>query len=152
MSIRKSTIMIGIPGSGKSTYLSRLENTYVCSADHFWGNNPEEYIKNFDINRLGEAHKQCLRRYIEFIQNQPYIDIAVDNTNTRKEDISPYIAIASVYNLEIEIVYIPCSTEVGIARNIHNVPAKVIKNMQNNIQHMIKHWPNHWPTIKEMVS
>ena len=58
---RVMAIMRGLPGSGKSTIASRIQEqlpqVQVCSADHHFIDEEGEY--RFDLSKLGAAHAAC---------------------------------------------------------------------------------------------
>lgn len=119
------TIMRGLPGVGKSSYILLREHDYIFSADDFWG---KEY--NFDPKRLGEAHIDCMRRYLfRLINGQNDDKIFVDNTNIRAYELAPYIQLAQIYKFDYKVVTLWCDPIVAWCRNIHKVPLKVILGM-----------------------
>lgn len=141
----KAIILAGIPGSGKSTYASRLPGASICSADSFFIVE-NEYKYNPEL--IGEAHRVCLRNFIDYcIANKE--TIVVDNTNTDLVQIAPYYSIARCFNYEIEIVKFNLGIEKSRARNIHNVPARSIKNMSHNFERL--KFPGYWQfNLKEV--
>lgn len=146
-------ILRGIPGSGKSFIAKQLVPVdNIFSTDNYWGLNYD-----FDITKLGEAHKWN-QIQIEIAMNIGTTPIAVDNTNITVKDISPYIKLATKYNYNviykeptspwwIELIKrIENKDQIGIqesidilyTKNIHNVPRQVIEKM-------VQKWV---PTIK----
>lgn len=133
----KMIINRGIPGSGKTSHWTRRDNPdlqgsyIVCSADFFFYKfNPEgntEY--QFDPKKLKEAHGACFRRAIEAVLSGGYSTIVIDNTNIELDHISPYLALANAYGIEVEIHEHLVDVEVAIQRNVHQVPAEVIRRM-----------------------
>ena len=89
------TILVGVPGSGKSHHTASLTGAVVVSADHHFvelGNGTYA----FDPSKLGTAHGQCLRRYTEALQRGES-HVVVDNTNTTLLEMSPYVSLALAY-------------------------------------------------------
>jgi predicted kinase len=134
--------MRGIPGSGKSTLVSKMaleayetrkDDKYgiaICSADKFFMG-PNGY--DFKPNKLGEAHKECLRDFIFAVQNKMSL-IFVDNTNINIEDASPYIAIGEVYDYEVEVIQVNVSdVKIAADRNVHGVPYSKILEMYHRL-------------------
>lgn len=144
----KVTIYSGIPGSGK-TRLSLVEhpqNTKRFSADDFFTGQDGEYV--FDPSRIGEAHAQCLRRYVEAIRymsnaSGPY-DMVVDNTNASVAEIAPYAALALAYGWALEIVTIIADPEEAGPRNVHGVPMDIVRKIYANLER--RELPPWWPS------
>ena len=148
----KVIILVGPSGAGKSTYIAnymrgRSEFSMVCSADHFFVDAAGKY--NFDRNKLGEAHAACMRSFVEEVRNPLGDVVFVDNTNTTKEELAPYIAVSRAYGVEPEIVVLGLDVEPSVlaARNLHGVPEAACKRMQDNVRWMTSHWPPHWPKV-----
>lgn len=124
----KVYILRGISGAGKSTFARYLQRTeeevLVCSADaeldH--GNGYQ-----FDSRRLPDAHKYCLRRFIDGVQKR-WAVIVVDNTNIVYHHFRPYVVIAEAYDYEVEIVTITVDPEVAAERTTHGVALKALKS------------------------
>lgn len=133
----KVTILSGVPGSGKSTFASKTTNTVVCSADDFFCQSGEY---KFDVTKLGEAHGECLRKFIEAIQVGS--DVVCDNTNTTADEIGPYYAIAAAYGAEIELITVLCDPAVAAARNVHGVPAAGVEAMAKRLA--ARRLPEYW--------
>ncbi len=142
----KVIIMQGIPGSGKSTYVAAVAGvTTVCSADRFFIERDGVY--RFDPARLGEAHGACLRRFAKALASaedaeenrhrtaftDPPAVIVVDNTNTTVLEVAPYMALASAYGADVQIVRVQCDPEVAASRNVHGVPVHAVRRMADNI-------------------
>lgn len=132
--------MRGIPGSGKSTYAKQLAvNAYdngmlplICSADDsFIGT--EGY--KFDIKFLGEAHKECMRKFLQAIQDG-MSPIIVDNTNINLEDISPYVAVGEALHYDVEIIQVDTPLEIAVNRNIHGVTENHVRTMHKRLQYV----------------
>jgi predicted kinase len=147
----KCYIMIGIPGSGKTTWLlQNAPNAVVCSADHFHTNDEGKYQWEPDSARHG--HRWCLRKFVGETQASRRMDIAVDNTNTTIAQIAPYIAIAQAYGYEVVPIYMSTETlgdtmKAG-KRNVHSVPMNVFMEMHVLVNDMIQQWPSYWPPVK----
>ena len=130
----KATIMIGVSGSGKSTWAKKCRaESIVVSADHYFTDQEGRY--NFDPKKLGEAHGRCLREFVNTCQAGK--DVLVDNTNTSVEEIAPYYAIAKAYGYEVEFVFIEFPWNHAAAENIHNVPNEVVKGQAKRIGGMM---------------
>lgn len=149
----KVILMSGIPGSGKSTYIRRMmandsdSNYFICSADfyfqkNFYGKYDPESEYKFNSSKLGEAHASCLKNYIEAITNNKCDYLVVDNTNTTALELSPYVAIASAYNLPTEIVTVNCDPHLATDRNVHSVSYLTCTQMAANLRNRV--FPPYW--------
>ena len=68
-------IMIGLPGSGKSTFIKTLHNPAICSADHYF---EQGGTYKFDVNKLGAANQTCKNKCLDnMLQHKPFI--VIDN-------------------------------------------------------------------------
>lgn len=141
-------IMQGIPGSGKSTYISRTRKPgdVVFSADHYFFGQAGGWGYNFDPRKLPEAHQKCLRGFLSRVRHSlpSSGDIFVDNTNIHAWEIAPYYSAAEAFGAEVKIVRLVC-TSVGVAarRNIHGVPVDVVERMARDLL-LRGSLPRHW--------
>lgn len=155
---KKVFIMRGLPGSGKSHYvknnLPELKSEVidlnwdipvtlraVVSADHFFENEKGEY--NFNPSLLPEAHRACLKSFLDHLQNRVQ-EVVVDNTNTQLWEMSPYVALGEAFGYEVKILHIRVDIETSVSRNTHGVPRRVIGEMW-------KRWEKPLPWWKEEI-
>ena len=118
-------ILVGISGSGKSTYAKRCKNSLVCSADDFFIDKNGVY--QFDANKLAQAHGACLRKVIrESVEPEGDRNIVIDNTNLSIAEIAPYAAIANAYGYDLTIVVFTCDFTLAASRNVHGCSRSVI--------------------------
>ena len=144
-------ILSGCSGSGKSTEVERIlkmsaygpDQVVICSADHYFliNNGTVSGTYNFNPAHLGRAHAECLRRFIEAIQQGKRL-IIVDNTNTTVEEMAPYYAVAKAYGAAVHIHTATTDPIVAHARNVHNVPLHVVQAQSARIQ--VRRLPSHW--------
>lgn len=128
-------IMVGIPGSGKSTYCKERasDDSDIVSADNYFVGLDGVY--RFDPTKLSKAHESCLRRFINALDVQ-YDEVYVDNTNLSVVEIAPYYAVAKAYNYKVELVFVHAPLDVCLSRNIHNVPRKTMEHMYARFQEL----------------
>lgn len=136
--MKKVFVLSGPSGAGKTSLINSIVqehekymmehgaenpivNHYVVSTDHFFYESAEIGslpVYNFKPEKIGEAHADCFRKFIESLQRGPcQFDgdsemvkethlIFVDNTNCTVAEIAPYMLAASAYGYEAEIVTI----------------------------------------------
>lgn len=141
------TIMIGIPGSGKSTWVAaNRPDATVCSADHFHTDKDGAY--SWKLENQGRAHRECLRDFMAALDAaEP--EIVVDNTNTTLDQIAPYIALADAYGVFTEVIAMTSRhVDLCIAENVHSVPQRTIQHMLRAQTRLLFYWPPRWPTVK----
>jgi predicted kinase len=119
------TIMRGGPGSGKSWFVADLipksigpAPPTICSADEFFINDAGEY--DFDPKWLGRAHGACLKKCVEAIMRRE--DIIIDNTNSKPQEMLPYLALCQAFSYSCAVVRVLCDPEVAWSRQTHAVP------------------------------
>lgn len=125
-------VLRGIPGSGKSHQAASITGATIVSADHFFIEHTGEY--KFVPSLLGEAHAACLRRYLEELRSPSSELLIVDNTNASVAEIAPYMALASAFGVNAEIIEVDCDPVEAAARNIHGVPADVVMRIHTTMR------------------
>jgi tRNA uridine 5-carbamoylmethylation protein Kti12 len=136
-------LMRGMTGAGKSTYgEKRAEDltkngfsVVLFSADYF---HMKQGKYCFDPLKIGEAHADCYRRYVEHVQRFSgptfYKKVAiVDNTNISSLEIAPYYQLANAYGVPCEVRTIWCEPAVAAKRCIHGVPSQVILSLYQRL-------------------
>lgn len=156
----KVKILCGISGSGKSTYVSKhFPNAVVCSADHYF---IRQGTYSFNSNRLGEAHAECLRKYVQELQMIALeLDskglrlnfceekiVVVDNTNTSIAEVAPYVALANAYGHDCEVIILQEDPVVAHKRNQHAVPLKSVMGQFDRLRSLENSIPRHWKVKK----
>lgn len=158
----KVILMSGIPGSGKTSYVTRMvrENEdcrfLICSADHYFqtdssGKYDPEANYKFDFTKLSSAHNACIRKFAESIvpsEKEKYNFIVVDNTNSTTLELAPYVAIANAYGIPAELHTIKCNAHLAAERNLHGVGYTTCSAMSSNIEN--REIPFYW-NLKSVI-
>lgn len=143
--MKRCIIMRGLPGSGKSTWLQRNEpNAVVWSADNY---HLQEGVYRYDKAKAKEAHDWCLNRFLQSLFAYSPL-VAVDNTNVKAFEFSPYYRAAEALGYEVEIVWVVAPIEKCILRNVHGVPSETIQRMARSFE-PIPDWWNVRMVVKE---
>jgi predicted kinase len=136
-------ILCGVSGSGKTTYAWKTwPDAFIYSADDYF-TFAGEY--RFDPKKLGEAHAECLQRFVDTMDQPELADVVVDNTNTTLVEIAPYVALAQAFGWAVDIRILHCTPDVAFARGRHGVPLHTIDCGARRLSHLIDDWPWHWP-------
>ncbi len=105
-------VLVGLPGSGKSTYLQQA-GTIGLSSDtiRLWladdASDQTIHDRVFQTMRYLLRHRLAMRRPVTYI----------DATNLTPSDRAPFIGIGKSYGCEIEAVFFDVPLEVCRARN-----------------------------------
>lgn len=131
--IKTLYIIRGLPGSGKSTLAKSLSSNHHIEADMFMVNKKTgEY--EFDVNKLGEAHKWCKSETeSQMVSNSP--DIVVSNTFTTEKELKPYFELAKKY--DYKVVSLIVENRHG-SKSIHDVPESTIDKMEQRFSIKLK--------------
>lgn len=144
MIARTLILMQGVPGSGKSTVARKLledtpEWAVILSTDDFWG---ADY--KFDAAKLGEAHRWNQRSVAKALASDVRI-VIVDNTNIKRRDAEPYLALAQMFEYIVQVVRVQVDIKLALERNTHNVPEDVICRMANEMEDLLPRVPDKSP-------
>jgi len=108
----KIVVLVGLPGSGKSTWLERIGADGLSSdAIRRWLADDETDQTVHD--RVFQTLRYLLRQRLAVGRPVSYIDA----TNLTPEERAPYIAIGKAYGCEVEAVFFDIPLEVCLARN-----------------------------------
>ena len=119
------TLVIGLPGSGKSTFAKSIPNASHYEADMFFEDENGNY--NFDRTRLKDAHKWC-QMLVDNDLSQGR-NVVVSNTGLSRWERETYYKMAQKHDAIIKV-----KTMTGSYGNIHGVPEEALKMMENRFQ------------------
>jgi hypothetical protein len=154
------TILRGIPGSGKSTWVTNqfgklarpvwpfapaVDGTGArFSTDDYFCDLEDRY--EIDFKKLGEGHATCLKKFTQLIQSvDDSIPLVVDNTSTSIAEIAPYAALAGAFGHSLRLVTLICDPAVAFRRNTHGVPFRTIFLQDQRLREQTALLPPYWP-------
>jgi len=105
-------VLVGLPGSGKSTYLAQL-GVGALSSDAIRGLLADDETDQTIHDRVFQTLRYLLRQRLAIGRPATYIDA----TNLAVEERRPYIGIGKAYGCDVEAVFFDVPLEVCRARN-----------------------------------
>ena len=105
-------VLVGLPGSGKSTYLERL-GVRGLSSDMIRGLLADDERDQTIHERVFQTVRYLLRQRIAIGRPVTYIDA----TNLRPEERRPYLEIGQQFGCDVEAVFFDVPLEVCRERN-----------------------------------
>ena len=140
---RRVTILIGIPGSGKSTWAAKQKGATVVNADRY--HIGADGVYRYSVANAGKAHLWCYRAFLDALERGDE-HIIVDNTNTQNWERSPYVKHAQLCGCTVEFKRFRCPVELATKRNVHGVSREIIEKMAARIEEP----PTRWGEVEEI--
>jgi predicted kinase len=111
-SAMRIVVLVGLPGSGKSTYLAQL-GVSGLSSDAIRNLLADDETDQTIHDRVFQTLRYLLRQRLAIGRPATYIDA----TNLTVEERRPYIGIGKAYGCDVEAVFFDVPLEVCRARN-----------------------------------
>ncbi|HEY3823090.1 MAG TPA: ATP-binding protein [Bryobacteraceae bacterium] len=127
VSMPRIVLAVGLPGSGKSTYLAN-RGAHPISSDAIRLQLADDEADQTLHDRVFATARYLLKQRIELQRPITYLDA----TNLTRRDRKPFIALARKYGCEIEALFFDIPIEVCKARNttrVRLVPDHVLDQM-----------------------
>jgi len=134
---KRVTILIGIPGSGKSTWAAKQEGATVVNADRY--HIGADGVYRYSVANAGKAHLWCYRAFLDALERRDE-HIIVDNTNTQNWERSPYVKHAQLCGYTVQFKRFRCPVERAAKRNVHGVSREIIEKMAARIEEPLSRW------------
>jgi predicted kinase len=124
-------VLVGLPGSGKSTYLDRL-GAAGLSSDRIRQLLADDETDQSIHDRVFETLRYLLRQRLALARPVTYIDA----TNLTPQERRPYISIGAAYGCEVEALFLDTPLAVCRERNERRarvVPEEALAKMQERL-------------------
>jgi len=125
-------VLVGLPGSGKSTYLEQL-GVVGLSSDWIRQVLADDVSDQSIHDRVFETLRYLLRQRLAMGRPVTYIDA----TNLTPQERRPYVAIGAAYGCEVEALFFDAPLAVCRDRNARRarvVPAEALAKMQERLE------------------
>ena len=136
MSYRGTAVIIrSVSGAGKSTFANYIKSidfvrdVRICEADQYFYDDKGNY--NFSIDKLGEAHAFCKRKFKEALDDG--VDVIVSNTSVRRSDREFYRQEALKQGYRVFSVVLE---KLGTT-DVHNLPPEALERQKETLKNNI---------------
>ena len=127
-------IMVGLPGSGKSTYIKEelpkdiniISQDYIRQELGIMKDDEHKAIGNPEQEK--EVTRICLERIDKAIKERK--DFVIDNTNVKEGRLQNYYDKLKKANANVQIIIIDTPKDICKERRKENIPEKVIDDME----------------------
>jgi hypothetical protein len=134
--VKNIIILRSAANAGKTTFANLLCQhvgyVQVCADDYFYDSDGKY---NFDPTKLGEAHAQCKRKFLEYLQEPSVKTIVVANTNTKFSEYGWYEECGK--KAGAMVFFLVMENRHGNT-NSHGVPDYVLDRHDQNIRNDLK--------------
>lgn len=125
-------VLVGLPGSGKSTWLSQRGYTAI-SSDEIRRWLSDDITNQLIHRRVFAALRYIVRQRIELGRPVTFIDA----TSLTRKDRRQYIKMAELYDCEVEAIFFNVPFEICMARNLARarvVPEQAMLDMSRKLR------------------
>ena len=143
-------IMVGLPGSGKSTYIKEelpksiniISQDYIRQELGIMKDDEHKAIGNSEQEK--EVTKICLERIDKEIEERH--DFVIDNTNIKAGRVQNYYDKLKKVGANVKIVIIDTPKDICKERRKEHIPEKVIDDMQLGLDKVKEKFKNNKDT------
>jgi predicted kinase len=128
-------ILMGIPGSGKTTYAKKFYPGYVHISS-------DQYLDVADTNM--ERKAASIRSLVWVLADAPHTNVVIDECNLDHVALAPYVALARAFGHKIEFHYMTTGVTEA-AKHRPNVPKAALIKMHQKLTATVRRWRSGWP-------